>query len=72
MNFYGKYLTYIFDIMFIELVAIPTITTAGVMTAFTVINFAGALFTVGQGVVAIAPSVIAAVPEVIVAVAALV
>ncbi len=63
--FYGKKYTYLLHIMFVELVAIPTITVAGVMTALTVINFAGALFTVGTGIAAIAP-------EVIVAVAALV
>ena len=67
-----KKYTYLLHIMFVELVAIPTITVAGVMTAFTVINFAGALFTVGTGIAAVAPSVIAAVPEVIATVAALV
>ena len=66
-----KIITYILHIMFIELVAIPTITTASVMTALAVANFAGALFTVGTGIAAV-PEVIAAVPEVIAAVAALV
>ena len=56
-----KIITYILHIMFIELVAIPTITTASVMTALAVANFAAAIFTVGTGIAAVAPSVIAAV-----------
>ena len=50
-----------------ELIVVPTITTASVMTALTVANFAGALFTVGNGVIAVAPVVIATATEIIAA-----
>jgi hypothetical protein len=54
----------------LELIAIPTITTASVMTALAVAQFAGAVFTVGSGLVAVAPSVMAAAPEVVAAILA--
>ena len=56
----------------LELIVVPTITVATVMTTLSVINFAGALFTVGTGIAAAVPEVIAAVPSVIAAVAAFV
>ena len=55
----------------LELIAIPAITTGGIMTAIAVAQFAGALFTVGNGLVTVAPSVIAAAPGAIAAICAI-
>jgi len=43
----------------LEMIVVPTITTATVMTTLTVVNFVAAAFTVGQGIIAVAPMALA-------------
>jgi hypothetical protein len=43
----------------LELIVVPTITTATVMTTLAVVNFVVAVVTVGQGVIAVAPLALA-------------